>query len=155
MKFSNKTQKEIKELLTHYPTRQAACLPLLFLAQEEFGYVSKEAMELVAETLEVSYAHVYGVATFYTMFNKKPVGKYHVQVCQNLSCCIMGGESIQEHLKKKLNINFGETTPDGKFTLSAVECLASCGTAPMIQINKTYYENLDPEKVDKILDSLK
>ena len=153
--FSKNTQQKIDKLLTQYPTTQATCLPVLFLAQEEFGYISKEAMEAVAEALNISNAHVYGVATFYTMYNKEPVGKYHIQVCQNLTCCIMNGEKIQEHLKNRLSLNYGETTPDGKFTLSAVECLASCGTAPMMQINKTYYENLTPEKVDEILESLK
>jgi NADH-quinone oxidoreductase E subunit len=151
--FSTKTQKKIQDLLKRYPTKQAACLPLLYFAQEEFGYVSKDALELVASTLDISFAHVYGVSTFYTMFNKKPVGKYHIQLCQTLSCSVLGSENILAYIEKKLNIKPGETTPDGRFTLSTVECLASCGTGPMIQINRTYYENLTPEKIDDLLDS--
>ena len=155
LKFSKKAKDQVNDILGRYPTKQAAVMPVLFLAQGEFGHTSQEVMELVAETLELSYAHVYGVATFYTMYNKKPVGKYHIQLCRTLSCAMMGGEALQEYLEEKLNIKEGQTTADGKFTLATVECLASCGTAPMMQINRTYYENLTPEKVDQILEELK
>src|SRR3989338_9754035 len=117
LKFSKNSKTKIDEILERYTNKQAATLPVLFIAQREFGHLSREAMEAVAKILETSYAHVYGVATFYTLYNKKPVGKYHVQICGNLSCSIMGCENIQEYLKKKLKLNFGETTQDGKFTL--------------------------------------
>ncbi len=155
IEFSTQTKKKLEECLTHYPTRQAALLPTLWLAQEEFGTVTLEVMEYVAGLLDISPAHVYSVATFYTMFHLKPVGKYHLQVCRTLSCALMGGERILDHLKKRLGIEEGEVTPNGKFSLCAVECLASCGTAPAMMINEKYYENLDVQKVEKILDELK
>ncbi len=130
-------------------------LPVLYLAQEEFGYLSPEAIDYIAKVMELPSARVYGVVTFYTMLNMKPIGRHHIQVCRTLSCALMGSEKITALLKAKLCIHVGETTPDGKFTLSEVECLASCGTGPMMQINNDYYENLSEEKVEEILKSLK
>ena len=129
-------------------------LPTRRLAQEEFGYVSSDVMEFVAKLLDVPVARVRGVATFYTMYDKKPVGKYHIQVCQNLTCSLMGAESIISYLERKLGIKVGETTDDKRFTLSRVECLGACGTAPVMQINDDYYEDLTPEKVEEILKGL-
>ena len=105
--------------------------------------------------MAIPAAHLYGIVTFYTMFNMKPVGRHHLQVCRTLPCALLGSERIINYLKKKLGINLGETTPDGKFTLSEVECLASCGTAPVMQINNDYCENLSEEKIDEILQSVK
>lgn len=153
MKFTSENQKKFEELLTHYPNKQAALLPTLWLVQDQEGYISGEAMEHVAGLLEVSPAHVYGVVTFYTMYHQKPVGKYHLQVCRTLSCALAGSENILEHLKKKLKIEENQTT--GKFSLCTVECLASCGTGPAMMVNEKYYENLTAEKVDKILGELK
>lgn len=153
MKFTSENQKKFDELLTHYPTKQAALLPVLWLVQDQEGYISGEAMEYVAGLLDVSPAHVYGVVTFYTMYHQKPVGKYHLQVCRTLSCALAGSETILEHLKKKLKIEENQTT--GKFSLCTVECLASCGTGPAMMVNEKYYENLTVEKVDKILGELK
>lgn len=153
--FSAQNKEAIAKILEHYPTKQAALLPVLWVAQNQFGWISEEVMQLVARTLDISPAHVYGVVTFYTMYQRQPVGKYHLQLCRTLSCAMMGGESLLGHLKEKLKIETGGTTPDGKFTLSLVECLASCGTAPAMRINETYHENLTPEKLDKILEGLK
>lgn len=155
MEFSKEAKKEFEECLTRYPTKQAALLPVLWLAQKEFKVITNDVMEYVAGLLDVSPAHVYGVTTFYTLFNLKPVGKYHIQVCRTLSCALQGAESIVEYLKKKLNIAEGESTPSGKYSLCTVECLASCGSGPAMMINEKYYENLDVLKLDQILDSLK
>ena len=153
--FSEKSKSEIQDILKRYPTKQAALLPVLWVAQNQFGWISEEVMQLVAQTLAISPAHVYGVVTFYTMYHRHPIGKYHLQVCRTLSCAMMGGASLLCQLKEKLKIQEGETTPDGRFTLSLVECLASCGTAPAMRVNETYHENLTVEKLDGILEELK
>lgn len=144
--------QKLEELKKHYPTTKALTLPALWLAQKQYGWISDDAMKEVADLLGVPLNHVYGVATFYSMYNKKPVGKYHVQVCTNVSCQLLGAEKISEYICRKLNIKIGETTHDKKFTVSEVECLGSCGTAPMMQVNDDYYENLTTEKIDKLLD---
>ena len=145
----------IQKIAQRYPESRSALLPALFLAQKEYGYLTKEAMEEVASILGILPVQVYEVATFYTMFNKKPVGKFHVQVCTNVSCSLLGSEMIVNCLGKKLGIKVGETTKNKLFTLTEVECLGSCGTAPMMQINDTYYENLTEEKVENILNELR
>jgi len=155
VEFSAEVRGELQRIVSRYPTPEAAILPALYLAQREFGHVSLEAMSLVARELSVSPARIFGVATFYTMFNKEPVGKHLVQVCMNLPCMLMGAGEVFEYISKKLGIKDGETTPDGKFTLMKVECLGACGNAPMMQINEDYHEDLTPEKVDQILDALK
>ncbi|MBI2981619.1 MAG: NADH-quinone oxidoreductase subunit NuoE [Deltaproteobacteria bacterium] len=154
MKFSEQSESKIKEALTHYPSRQAAILPVFWIAQAEFGWISPEVMELIAMRLDLSPAHVYGVATFYSMLYKKPVGRYHLQVCRTLPCALMGCDLIIGHLKKRLGIDDGETTEDKKFTLTTVECIASCGTGPSIMVNEKYYENITVEKLDEILKRL-
>lgn len=153
--FSPEALKKFSDIVGRYPKKEGAMLPVLYLAQQEFGYLSPEAIEYVAGLMGVSSARVYGVVTFYTMLNMKPVGRHHIQVCRTLPCALMGAEKITGHLEEKLGIRLGQTTSDGKFTLSEVECLASCGTAPMMQVNDDYYENLNEEKVEKILRSLK
>ena len=120
----------------------------------EFGHVSDEAIVYVAGLLGLSPARIEGVATFYTMYNRKPVGKYHVQICRNISCSLLGAEHLITHVAEKLGVKPGETTPDGRFTLSQVECLGSCGTAPVMQINDDYHENLTEASIDAILDKL-
>ena len=152
--FSEETRAKHERLLTRYPDREAAILPTLYLAQREFGHLSDEAILYVADLLGFTPARIYGVATFYTMYNKKPVGKYHLQVCRNLSCSLMGAEHLIEHVARKIGVRPGETTADGRFTLSTVECLGSCGTAPVMQVNDDYYENLTEESIDAILDGL-
>lgn len=148
-------KEKVEEIAGRYPERRSALLPALFLAQKKYGYLTKEAMEEVASILGLLPVQVYEVATFYTMFNKKPVGKFHVQVCTNVSCSLLGSEMIVNCLEKKLGIKVGETTEDKLFTLAEVECLGSCGTAPMMQINDTYYENLTEKKVENILNELR
>ena len=155
MEFSEQTKAEFTKLLTHYPRKDAALLPALYLAQREFGYVSLEAMEYVASLVGVSPARVYGVATFYTMYNQEPVGRNLVQVCMNLPCAMRGAEEVLEYIEKKLGIKAGETSQDNKFTLMKVECLGACGNAPMMQIDDDYYEDLTPSKVDTVLARLR
>ena len=152
--FSEKTRGEFDRIVSRYPDREAAILPALHLAQREFGHVSDEAIVYVAGLIGVTPARVEGVATFYTMYNRKPVGKYHVQICRNISCSLLGAEHLIEHVAGKLGVKPGGTTPDGKFTLSQVECLGSCGTAPVMQVNDDYYENLTEASIDAILDKL-
>ena len=155
LEFSSAAFKKFQETVSRYPKKEAAMIPVLYLAQREFGYLSLEAIEYVAKLMDLSPARVYGVVTFYTMLNMQPVGKYHIQVCRTLPCALVGAEKIAALVQSKLGIQVGETTPDGKFTLSEVECLASCGTGPMMQINDDYYENLTQEKVEEILARLK
>jgi len=152
--FSDAGKREFERLLSRYPDKDAVILPALHLAQKEQGYVSDGAIIHIAELLGTSPARIEGVATFYTMYNRKPVGKYHVQICRNISCSLLGAEHLIGHVSKKLGVQPGETTPDGKFTLTKVECLGSCGTAPVMQVNDDYHENLNEERIDAILDNL-
>ena len=152
--FSEAGKKEFERLMTRYPDKGAVILPALHLAQKELGYVSDEAIIHIAQLLGTSPARIEGVATFYTMYNRKPVGKYHVQICRNISCSLLGAEHLIAHVSKKLGVKPGETTADGKFTLTKVECLGSCGTAPVMQVNDDYHENLTEASVDAILDKL-
>jgi len=147
-------RKRIKELAGRYPQARAATLPALWVAQRELGWISDQTCCEVADALGVQPSHVLGVAPFYTMFNREPVGRYLIQVCSTLSCSLMGAQSVVGYLERKLGIQCGQTTADGKFTLVKVECLASCGTAPMMQINDDYHESLTEEKIDAILEGL-
>jgi NADH-quinone oxidoreductase E subunit len=145
----------IKKIKPRYPTNQALLIPALHQAQKEKGWISSEVMDEIANAIDIPPPVVREVITFYTMFNLKPVGKYHLQFCTNISCCLMGAEELLHFCEKKLGIEAGETTPDKKFTISHVECLGACGTAPVVQINEDYYENLNPERLEKILSELK
>lgn len=153
--FSPEADQRVDEIIGRYPNQQAALIPVLWVAQGEFGYLSTEAMALVAERLDVPRAQVISTATFYTMLHKRPVGKFHVQLCKTLSCYLRGSDELVECCKKKLGIGPGETTPDELFTIEEVECLAACGTAPAARINDDYYESLTPDELEKILDELK
>ena len=155
LQFSPETLKKFEETVARYPKKEAAMLPVLYLAQQEFGHLGPEAIEYVAKLMEQTPAQVHGVVSFYTMYNMKPIGRHHIQVCRTLSCALGGAERITAFIKQKLGIETGQTTSDGTFTLSEVECLASCGTAPMMQINDDYYENLTEEKIDQILGAMK
>lgn len=146
---------KINEMAAKFPQRNSALIPALHLIQDQFGWVPPPAIKQLAQILKTTPNKIYGVLTFYTMFNLKPVGKYHIQVCRNVSCSLLGAKHIIEHLTKKLKIKVGETTSDGKFTLSLVECLGACGSAPVMMINDKYHENLDAQKVDAILKALK
>jgi NADH-quinone oxidoreductase E subunit len=154
LQFSSENEAAFQRIVARYPVRRAALLPTLWLAQEQWGYLSLEVMEYVAERLDLKPAFVGSVASFYTMYYKRPMGRHHVQVCTNLSCALVGSDRILDCLRRRLGIDVGETTADGKFSLSEVECLASCGTAPMMQINDDYWENLTPERTLEIVDRL-
>jgi NADH-quinone oxidoreductase E subunit len=138
-----------------YPDRRSVLLPALWIAQREVGYLSEAAMEDVALLLDLTPVQVFDVATFYSMYELRPVGKYHLQFCKTLSCALTGAGPLLAYIKSKLDIEPGEVTPDGLFSLKLVECLAACGSGPMMQINSDYYEMLTPAKVDQILDDLK
>ena len=153
--FSDAARKEADEALARYPNKRSAVLPVLWIAQREFGWVSPAALRLVARIVELPEPEVFGIATFYTMFNLQPVGRHHLQVCMTLSCSLMGADRLFRHLEHKLGIGHGETTKDGRFTLRRVECLASCGSAPCMQVNFDYHENLDEKSVDALLEKLK
>lgn len=153
--LSDKTKAEIKKLETQYPNPRSALLGALALAQRESGWLSSEAMAELADLMGMTPAQVGSVASFYTMFNRRKVGRHLVQVCTNISCSLMGAEPIVDHLKRRLQVGVGETTSDGRFTLLTVECLGSCGTAPVMQIDDTYYEQLTPDKIDQILEGLR
>lgn len=155
IEFSPDKLNRVNELINRYPHKEAAILPVLYLAQEEFGYLSLESIEYVAKLMGIPTASLYGTVSFYSLLYMKPMGRHHIQVCRTFPCALLGAEKITDSLKKKLGIDIGETTADGKFTLSEVECLASCGTAPMMQINDKYYENLSEEKIEAILQNLK
>jgi len=146
--------RQIQALMGKYPRKRSALIPALQLAQKETGYLSPETVCEIARIFDLTPIEVNEVVSFYTMLYKKPVGKYVIQVCTNISCLLCDAESIMEHLIKKLGIRPGETSADKRFTLLEVECLGSCGTSPVIQINEDYYEDLTPEKLDRILDSL-
>ncbi len=152
--FSPQAKKEIEDLINRYPEKRAALLQVLHIAQKEFGYIDEEVEAKVASLLDIPPVQVHEVVTFYTMFRRKPVGKYHIQVCRNITCTLLGGETILHYLMKKLKIRPGEVTEDGKFSLETVECLGACEMAPVMQINFEYYGNLTPEKIDEILEKL-
>ncbi len=152
--FSLEIEAEIDWHLAKYPVMRSAILPLMFIVQRERGYLDPPGVAYLAKRLGLRITDIWEVATFYSMIHTEPVGKYHIQICKTLSCKIMGEPKITEHVCKKLGIKPGETTADGKFTVSLVECLGSCGTAPMFQIGFDYHEDLTTEKVDRILDAL-
>jgi NADH-quinone oxidoreductase subunit E len=153
--FTEENLKKLDVLKTRYPETKPLVLPALWMAQEQFGWISPDAMKYVAGLLDLPVSHVYGVVTFYTMFNTRPVGKYHVQVCTNVSCQLRGGGELLGHVCDRLKVKPGENTADERFTVTEVECLGSCGTAPAVQINDDYHENLDPDRLDTILNELR
>ena len=156
--FKEESLELIQKITKRYPDgkHKSALIPVLHIAQAEFGgWLSPQTMDLVAEVLRLKPIEVYEVASFYSMFNLQPVGKCLIEVCRTSSCWLCGAEDIIDHLEHKLNIKVGETSSDGMFTLKAVECLGSCGTAPMMQVGADYHENLSIEKVDKLVDGFK
>jgi NADH-quinone oxidoreductase E subunit len=153
--FNEENKKRVEELRKRYPTSQALVLPVLWMVQEQEGYISEESMKFVAAYLQIPFGHILGVVTFYTMLHKKQIGKNHIEVCTNISCMLRGSGKILEHIEKRLGIAAGETSSDKKWTLSEAECLGACGNAPMLAIGDEYYENLTIEKIDKLLESLK
>lgn len=153
--LSEQNLKKIEELKTHYPNPRPVVLAALWMWQDEHGWISEEGMKYVAGLVNMPPHEVYGIVTFYTMFNRKPVGRHKLEVCTNVSCMLRNSDKIVKHLENRLNVKIGETTPDNRFTLVETECLGACGYAPMLQCGDEYYENLDEAKVDRILSELK
>jgi len=152
--FPPEAVARIDRILSRYPTKQAALLPVLWVAQETWGWISREAAEEVARILELSPAHVSGVLTFYTMYNLEPVGRHLLQFCTSISCHIAGAGGLLEHCRRRLGIELGQTTSDGRFTMVEVECIAGCDRAPSMMIDDAYHEPMDPQKLDLLLESL-
>jgi NADH-quinone oxidoreductase subunit E len=138
-----------------YPDPKSAIMPVLWMAQKKWGWLSVPVMQKVAEVMNLPYSHVFGVATFYTMYFKKPMGRHHVQVCTNVSCMLRGGEQIYDHVSRRLGIGHNDRTSDGRFSLEEVECMGACGGAPMIAVNEDYHENITLEQIDRMLEELK
>ena len=147
--------KKAEDIRKRYPASQAALLPILWIAQEQVGWISEEMMRYVGKLLDLPYGHVLGVVTFYSMYNSRKLGKYHIEVCTNVSCMLRGSDRILETIEHQCGAKPGQTSADGKWTVSEVECMGACGGAPMFSIGEEYYENLTPEKTEKILSSLK
>jgi NADH-quinone oxidoreductase E subunit len=152
--FPPAARDRIEKILSRYPTKQAALLPVLWVAQETWGWISKEAAEEVARILELPPAHVSGVLTFYTMYNLEPVGRHLLQFCTSISCHLAGAEDLVDHCRGRLGIDLGETTPDGRFTMVEVECIAGCDRAPSMMVNDAYHEPMDLASLDVLLGSL-
>jgi len=153
--LTEENQKKVEELRKRYPTSQALVLPVLWMVQEQEGYISEDSMKYVASLLHIPFGHILGVVSFYTMLQKDRIGKYHIEVCTNVSCMLRGSGKILEHIEQRLGLKVGETSPDKKWTLTETECLGSCGTAPMLAVGDEYYENLTLEKIDKLIDNMK
>ncbi|MEW6702175.1 MAG: NAD(P)H-dependent oxidoreductase subunit E [Bacteroidota bacterium] len=154
-KFTEENLLRIEQAKKKYPTSLAAVMPALYIAQEQNSYISNEVMEETANILGIDKVNVLSVVTFYTMYHTKPMGKYHIQVCTNVSCMLRGAYEIWNGVKEKLGLDHMQVSSDGKFSLEEVECMGACGYAPMIAVNEDYFENLNKEKVFEILDSLK
>ncbi|OGS12581.1 MAG: hypothetical protein A2234_01890 [Elusimicrobia bacterium RIFOXYA2_FULL_58_8] len=154
-KLTDEFRETAAHICARYPRKDAALIPLLHELQREKGFVTEEAMDELARLLELPYTRVKAVVTFYTMFKRAPGGKYHIQVCRNIACHMAGAPDLLARLSSRLGIAEGETTADGMFTLSSVECLGACGAAPVIQVNEEYFENLTLEKLDALLEDLK
>jgi NADH-quinone oxidoreductase subunit E len=154
--FTDEELKKVEEIKSHYPEAEAALLPVLWMVQEKEGWISEDSMKYVGDLLNVPYEHILGVVTFYSMFNCKPVGKIHLQICTNVSCMLKGGYELFKYVSDKLGIKNREVSKDGMFSIEEVECLGSCATAPMMQVNnKEFYENLTKEKVDELITHFK
>lgn len=155
LQFSGEREREFQQILARYPERQAALIPVLYLADREFGFLSTEVMAFVADRLGLPLAQVMNTATFYTMLRKRPTGRYHIQVCVNVACYLKGADRLCRHLERRLGISMGETTPDGLFSLEGVQCLAACGNAPSLQVNHEYHEGMTEEALDRLIDRLR
>ena len=153
--FSAETEAKFRHLLSIYPRKRSALIPMLLIAQREQGYISNATIDYVAGMVELSPSEVESILSFYTLLRRAPVGKYQILVCTNLSCMLQGSDEIEACVKRKLGVNFGEVTPDGLFSAIEFECLGSCTTAPVIQVNGDFYENLDVKKTEAIIDELR
>lgn len=151
--FSTEEQQQIASLKLLYPEPKAAIMPVLWMAQKKWGWLSEDVMKEVSYVMDLPYVHVLGVASFYTMYFKKPMGQHHVQVCTNISCMLLGGYALLRHAKERLGIGNNEATADGTFSLEEVECMGACGGAPMIAINETFHENATTQQLDALIDA--
>ena len=152
--LSPAAESKLKEVVARYPESKSAVMPALYIAQEELGWISPDAVQWVSDRLQLPLAHVYEVASFYTMYYKRPVGKYHVQVCRTLSCMLCGARELTACLKKRLKLEPGQISADGMWSYEEVECLGSCGTGPMVEINDVFFENLNGEKLSALMDRI-
>lgn len=155
MNLKPETLRQIDDVITHYPVKRSAVLMLLHAIQEDIGYISKDAVEWIAAKLELQPINVYEVVTFYPMFRQRPIGRRHIKVCRTLSCALMGGYKTCETFEKEFNTHRGEISPDGEVTIEFVECLASCGTAPVVLIDDDLHENVDSAKAKQLSDQIK
>ena len=155
IEFSDEAKRRYQTILSHYPEKRAALLPVLTLAQREFGWISQEVAEYVGSLMGYPPSDVLSVATFYTMLHKKPAGKYHIDICKNVSCWLMGVNSCVDEIKRQLGVERREVTPDGRFSWDVTECLGSCGTGPAMQVGDRYYENLTPGRIAEIIGKLR
>lgn len=155
IEFNAEELEQVKTHISHYPEKKAAVMRVLWMAQKKWEWLSQDVITYVADLLELPVSHVEGVASFYTMYYKKPMGKYHIQVCTNVSCMLKGGAEIYKHVSDNLGIKHNEKTPDSLFSLEEVECMGACGGAPMIAINEDYFENVNINKVDNLINDLK
>ncbi len=155
MKFSDEFETRFGEMLTHYPTKRSALVPTLLYAQDEVGHLSDQVIAELAKRLNLTELEVHNVISYYSMLTTKPRGKYNVQVCTNIACMLVGGEELLDHCKKKLGVGHKGTTPDGLFSLEEVECIGGCSWAPAVQVNYDFHENLNTQKMDKVLDEYK
>jgi NADH-quinone oxidoreductase subunit E len=153
--FSSEGEARLRHLVSIYPQKRSALIPMLLLAQKEQGYVTMDAMEYIAEILELSASEVESTMSFYTLLRRKPAGKYHMLICTNLSCMLRGSDEIEASVKRKLGVDLGQVTADGLFSAIEFECLGSCTTAPAIQVNGEFHENLDVPKVEALIDELR
>jgi NADH-quinone oxidoreductase subunit E len=155
MTFSPQLEKRFAELLTHYPIKRSALVPMLLYAQDEVGYVSDKVVHEIAVRLDLTDLEVSNVVSYYSMLHTKPIGKHNIQVCTNISCMLRGAERVFDHIRQRLGIGHKQDTPDGLFHLEEVECIGACCWGPAMQVNYAYHENLTPEKVDEVLEGLK
>ena len=153
--FSDETEARFRQLVSIYPQKRSALIPMLLLAQKEHGYVKPEAMEYIGGILDLSASDVEGTLTFYTLLRRRPMGKYHILICTNLACMLRGSDEIETCIKRKLGVDLGAVTPDGLFSAIEFECLGACTTAPAIQVNGEFHENLDVRKTEELIDQLR
>jgi NADH-quinone oxidoreductase E subunit len=153
--FSKETEDKFKHLVSIYPRKRSALIPMLLLAQKEHGYIKSETIEYIGKYLDMDPSEVDSILSFYTLLRRRPVGKYHIMICTNLACLLQGSDEIEACVTRKLGVPLGTVTPDGLFSAIEFECLGSCTTAPVMQVNGEFYENLDVQKTERIIDELR
>jgi NADH-quinone oxidoreductase subunit E len=154
MQFTPQLEEKFRKLAQHYPVRRSALIPMLLFAQDEYGYLSKEIIAEISRRIELTVLDVEGTISYYSMLRQKPAGKFHLQICTNISCMLRGGDAIFEHAKKKLGIAPGEITSDGLFSLEEVECIGACAWAPAMQVNYDFHHELTPERFDQLIQEI-